>query len=370
MLGMRILYGVLGHGRGHATRALAVLPHLVNRHEVLVVAGGDAYHTLASAGYAVRAVRSFTYAYGSRGERSLLTSIARNGSTLFQVAFGGPAMRSLLDDVRGFGPDAAICDAEPWTHAAARRLGIPRISFDHFGVLTYCRPAIAPEDRLRILRDTAGYRLMVGKPEQVIVSSFFDAPAEPGVRVVGPLLRDEVCALSPERGGFLLAYLNRGEHQLVPHVEAALRAARVPVIVYGTARKGTDGTLEFRPPSNETFLRDLASSRAVFSTAGNQLVGEALYLGKPMLVMPEHTPEQRVNALALERMGAGQKVRFSEISGQILRSFLAREDEYRERIPKHVRDGRKDALAALEGAISSLGRRPARAPAFPSWRVA
>jgi uncharacterized protein (TIGR00661 family) len=367
---MRILYGVLGHGRGHATRALAVLPHLVARHDVLVVAGGDAYHTLGSAGYAVRAVRSLTYAYGARGERSLWTSLARNASTLLQVAAGGPAMRTLVDDVRRFDADVAICDAEPWTHMAARRLGIPRISFDHFGVLTYCRPAIAPEDRLRILRDTAGYRMMVGKPEQVIVSSFYDAPAEPGVRVVGPLLRDEVCALSPQRGGFLLAYLNRGEHQLVPHVEAALRAAGVPVVVYGTSRKGASGPLEFRAASNDGFLRDLAACRAVFSTAGNQLVGEALYLGKPMLVMPEHTPEQRVNALALERMGAGEKIRFADVSAAALRSFLAREEAFRERIPQCVKDGRKDAIAALDGAISALSRFRPRAPALPSWRVA
>jgi hypothetical protein len=37
---MRILYGVFGYGRGHATRALSVLPELMERHEVTVLAGG------------------------------------------------------------------------------------------------------------------------------------------------------------------------------------------------------------------------------------------------------------------------------------------------------------------------------------------
>ena len=45
---------------------------------------------------------------------------------------------------------------------------------------------------------------------------------------------------------------------------------------------------------------------AVVSTAGNQLVGEALYLGKPVLVMPERVNfEQAINAHYLEQSGAG-----------------------------------------------------------------
>jgi hypothetical protein len=39
---MRLAYGVFVHGRGHATRALAVLPELQERHEVVVLVGGDA----------------------------------------------------------------------------------------------------------------------------------------------------------------------------------------------------------------------------------------------------------------------------------------------------------------------------------------
>ena len=36
---MRIVYGIHGYGRGHATRALGVLPELRQRHEVLGLAG-------------------------------------------------------------------------------------------------------------------------------------------------------------------------------------------------------------------------------------------------------------------------------------------------------------------------------------------
>ena len=36
---LRIAYGVHGYGRGHSSRALAVLPELTKRHDVLVLAG-------------------------------------------------------------------------------------------------------------------------------------------------------------------------------------------------------------------------------------------------------------------------------------------------------------------------------------------
>ena len=40
---MRIVYGVHGYGRGHATRALAVVQSLAARHDVRLFACGDAY---------------------------------------------------------------------------------------------------------------------------------------------------------------------------------------------------------------------------------------------------------------------------------------------------------------------------------------
>jgi uncharacterized protein (TIGR00661 family) len=143
--------------------------------------------------------------------------------------------------------------------------------------------------------------------------------------------------------------LNRGQHQLTPSIEAALTALPLPVVVYGTARHGTARNLTFRPPSNGPFLDDLASCRAVFSTAGNQLVGEALWFGKPMLVMPEHTVEQRLNAAAVERLGIGRKVHPAGVTTRFIERFLADEGDFRGAMRSAVRDGRGEALSAIEG---------------------
>lgn len=359
---MRIAYGVFGYGRGHATRTAAVLPALQRRHDVLLLAGGQAYEIL-SRDYPV--CRIPTLGYGYRGaRRSNYLTLKQNLRPLLDLALCGPASRAVDALLGDFRPDAVVSDAEPWTHRAALRLGVPRIAFDHFGILVHCRHALPLLDRVRRARDAAAYRWLMGGPQRVIISSFYDAPPRrAGVRIVGPLLRDAVLAAQPRRGAHLLVYLNNGRHQFTPQMEAALRRIDVPVRIYGTPRQGASGRIEFRAPGDLPFVEDLASCRALLSTAGNQLMGEALHLGKPMLVMPEDCVEQRLNAAAVARLGIGMQVTAREFSAGVLQRFLAAENEYAAAIRTRIRDGRSAALAALEQFLVELtGRGPASVP--------
>lgn len=354
----RIVYGVHGYGRGHATRSLSVLPELRRLHEVLILAGGEAYAAIWPDLPVVR-IPTLGYYYGPRGRRSNWQTFKRNLPAVLDLILRGPAFQMVLDAVRDFRPDVVISDAEPYTHRVARRLHVPRIGFDHFGVMAYCRPPLPWGDRLLSRRDVLVYKALMGQPQRVIVSSFYDAPpARPGVCVVGPMLRPQVLSVQPRPGAFLLVYLNNGVHQFTPRVEAALRGLECRVLVYGTQRQGSQGNLEFRPPSNLPFIEDLAGCRAVISTAGNQLVGEALHLGKPMLVMPEDCVEQRLNAAELERMGIGMRIAADAISAAAIRAFLAQEQRFAARIRQHQRDGRTEALAAVERFIAELTTRP------------
>ena len=104
--------------------------------------------------------------------------------------------------------------------------------------------------------------------------------------MVGTIPRQAIRELTPTRGHHLLAYFNRGAERCGRHC-STLADSGCPVHVYGTNRRGWQGPLNFLPHSNLPFLEDLAGCRAVVSTAGNQLMGEAIYLGKPVLVLPE-----------------------------------------------------------------------------------
>lgn len=376
---MRLVYGVHGYGRGHATRALAVLPELTARHDVAVFAGGDAYSALwpecAGGNGRIRArlhrIPTLGYFYGSRRTRSNLRTFRGNLPCALDLLLRGPAYAMIAEAVRDFRPDVVVSDAEAWTGRIANDIGVPLVSFDHFGVMVYCRPPIAWYERAERRFDALVYQSLMGRPQHVIVSSFYDAPPRRrDVTIVGPLLRTEVQRVTPRRGQHLLVYLNKGRHQFTSRIEAALRSAGLPVHVYGTERRDTDGPLSFRPMSNLPFVEDLASCRAVISTAGNQLVGEAVHFRKPILVMPEDCVEQRLNAAAVARLGIGMRTGHRTLSAEIIRQFLANETSYLARIESAQRDGRREAIEALTQAMERLcPTAPSAAPPIEAPRA-
>lgn len=368
---MRVVYGVFGYGRGHATRALGVLPELARRHSLQIFASGRAYEMIAPQFADVVKTPVLDYTYLPSGKRCLWRTARDNFSKMSDAMFGGPALHDTMHAIRAFNPDIVISDCETYVHHAAARLGIPRIGFDHFGILTHCRPPLAAQDRVRAVRDVISYRMVVGFPARAVVSSFYDAPAvSRGVRCVGPLLRDEVQRVRPKRGEHLLVYLNNGDRQLLPHVEEALHGCGEDVVVYGTSRRGVDGRVDYRAPANMGFLEDVARAKALFTTAGNQLVGEALYLGKPMLVFPEHTVEQRVNGAALQRLGAGRMVDFEQVRADLIRAFLREAPTYAERVRGFSHDGKTEALDALDDFAKELVKERKAVGAAGAWRYA
>lgn len=356
---LRLLYGVHGYSRGHATRAAAVLSELTRDHEVLILAGPDAYDFLKGT-FDVVPIPSLRFIYGDQGRISPKATLSNNLPLVADLFLHGRRSREIAARVKAFDPQVAICDAEPWTHRTAARLGIPRVSFDHFGIMVYCDVPLAVGDRMKSLFDRLAYRLLMGRPERVLVSSFYSAPPKsPKVRVIGPLLGEEVHAIPRTRRDHILVYLNNGQHQLTPRLEGVLRSSGLPMIVYGANREGRDENLDFRPPSRRGFLEDLASARAIVSTAGNQLVGEALYFRRPLLVMPESTVEQRMNAAAVARLGVGEAMDFSELTTESLARFVERIPTYEAAARAHAVDGRQEALTLLSRWIEELdlGRR-------------
>lgn len=362
---MKIAYGVMGYGRGHAMRTMSVLPALMKEHEVTVFAGGDAFDVLAPLFPTVR-IPTIGYRYNARGGHSIPRTISENVAPMADLLFGGHGMEQVEREFKSRGIQLVISDSESWTHRTAARMKIPRISFDHVGIIAYCKPHFPPDLWLQGIRDGIGYRRLMGIPERILIASFYPAEgAYPGVKVVGPMLREEVKRLTPTRGDFLLCYFNKGEHQYRPHVDRALRLLDCPVVIYGTPLRGKVDNLDFRAPSNEWFVRDLAQCRAVLSTAGNQLTGEAIHFGKPMLALPEDAFEQRLNAYMIERMGVGMRADLNRLTPSDVDRFLANESLYVSHMGEHAGDGHGEAVATLHRYISELAQ---PAPLKPAKR--
>ena len=352
---VKILYGVHGYGRGHAVRAQAVLGELSRDCDVLVLAGDDAYDQLRGDHRVVR-IPVLRYYHNKRGRRSSWLTIRRNARVVLDLLFAGPAFQMVLREMRRFAPDVVLSDSEGWTHRAARALGIPRISFDHYGIMAYCSLEMSPLDRLICRLESLVYGMLVCEPERIIVTAFYEGRPRRGnvVKVVGPILRPEVRRARPAAGEHLLVYFSNAPVHFTPHIEESLGKLGCPVKVYGPDREGTAGNIEFCRIANVPFVRDLASCRAVFSTAGNQLISEAIHFGKPLLVMPEKALEQRLNAQFVHRWEIGMRTRAEDVSAELLRGFLDRTDEFAANMRSHRRDGLAEAVAAIKQAVAEL----------------
>ena len=163
---------------------------------------------------------------------------------------------------------------------------------------------------------------------------------------VGTLLRPEIHQLRPEQGRHVLAYLR----QLAStRALDALAECDQEVRVYGLGRREPDRNLRFFEIDEKRFLEDLASSDCYIGAAGNQTLGECLYLGKPVFAVPEAAHhEQLINSHFLRLAGAGDFVTLETVSASDIKGFWEIRDSFRGKTDPQKLNGTPHAVAALE----------------------
>ncbi|GAB4038441.1 glycosyltransferase family protein [Spirosoma gilvum] len=144
--------------------------------------------------------------------------------------------------------------------------------------------------------------------------SFDELPDKPGqrLRVMPPLLRQELTVRhrvsKADSEPFVLAYTTQPGLQ-TEVLKANQQRPDIPIRYFHPQTKVVEkrsDTLEFRPIDGRQYLDAMQHCRAVMTTAGFESVCEALYLGKPVLMMPQPAHyEQACNALDGQRVGAG-----------------------------------------------------------------
>ena len=130
------------------------------------------------------------------------------------------------------------------------------------------------------------------------------------IRVVPPLLRPEVKLLTPKSGNFYLAYMvNPGYAEEV--IFFARANPHLKIKAYWDKKNAAETehplpNLSFHRVHDRQFLQDMAECRGLVCTAGFESVCEAMYLGKPVMMIPVAGQyEQACNALDAEASGAG-----------------------------------------------------------------
>ena len=348
---MRILYGVTGEGLGHAMRSRVVAQHLFARgHEVKLVASGRARDYLARSFPDVERIPGFAMAY-----RDHQVSRARTlGRTLRAVR---PAMRESIAMYRtaisGFQPDVCISDFDSFSYLFAKRHSLPIISIDNQQVIHKCKHDDDIKEGLRA--DFQATRAFVKAKlpgcDHYVITSFFPAKVRDKFKdrttMVPPILREPVLRAEASRGDHVLVYqTSQSDETLFPTL-SRLRDQRF--VVYGRDEGDSPRNVVRKSFSEDGFVRDLASARAVVCNGGLSLLGEAIYLGKPILSVPvRHQFEQEMNARYVEKLGYGTSAR--KLDPDVLSTFLRDEEGYARAVRRHHHQDGNDEL------FSTLGR--------------
>jgi uncharacterized protein (TIGR00661 family) len=350
---VRILYGAVGEGLGHATRSSVVAQHLLEQgHEVKMVASGRAFPFLQAQLPDVEEIwgLSFVLEHGSVDSWKTFTKNVRGS------VHGVPAdWRRSSELARSYRPDLVIADFDGFAYLFAKMHRIPVISVDNIQMVDRCRhdSKILHGIRESYMTARAFVRAKIPRANHYLITTFFRPPLrKKRTTLVPSILRDEVLAARPEPGPHLLVYGRISETAI-----AALEASGVPCLVYG-ARDGLtedvqERNLRYRPFANEAFVNDLRTCRGVVASAGYSLMSEAVYLRRPMLALPLAGQfEQEMNARYLERMAFGTAA--DSLDEPALERFLEREPMHEEALAGYEQDGNVETLETVDRAIAEV----------------
>jgi len=141
---------------------------------------------------------------------------------------------SVLPELERARPDLVIADFEPIVPRAARRLGLPFVSFDHQHYLVVSDFSALPFWIRQEANLAAPFvRALYDWQQATIVSAFYRAPLKPAygdTTWVATLIRPEMVPIRPIHGRSLVAYVRR---YASPETLSALAASGREVRIYG-----------------------------------------------------------------------------------------------------------------------------------------
>ncbi len=203
---MKILYGVVGEGMGHATRSRVILNHLVQGHEVRIVVSGRAHAYLS---------KYFLDVVEIQGLRMVYEKDAVDRSrTFWEFLKGLPSMISgnfeaFIRMSEEFKPDVVISDFESFAYTFGKFHELPVISVDNMQILNRCELDIEVPERyqedFQIAKGIVKSKLP-GCHHYLITTFFFPPIRKERTSLYPPILRDEILEARPSQGDHLLVY--------------------------------------------------------------------------------------------------------------------------------------------------------------------
>jgi len=272
---MNIVLACNGEGFGHASRIVTLIKNLEMEHELLILSPDSTKEFIQK-----RTNPHPLYSIPCPGlikdedRIRYFKTLSSNMPLIFSLKKELERVKSIL---KSFGADAVISDFEPYAPRAAKALGIPVLQFNHPGVVKKS-PSLWPDALLtKIVAN-----IMMGPYDERLLCSFYQGD-------IGLLIREEIQSQKIKDSGRLAVYL-----------KDSYKAPAIKIL----DELGLD--YDLFPDKSKNYAQALASCKALITSAGHQSISEAIYLRKPVFVIPQRGQyEQRLNAQMLRKSGRG-----------------------------------------------------------------
>lgn len=348
---------------GHVMRSAVLLEALsAAGHDVRIVVSGRAADYLEARypGQVTR-ITGLELAYEDNVVHKMKTAL----KTLKALKGLPSNFRRYAEMARDFSPAVVISDFESWTYWFARGQRIPILSVDNMQIIPRCHhdENVIGKNMRNFLLVKSIVRSKLPRCNHYLITTFFYPPTKRKRTTLHPPILRKVILDAREQtknGDHVVVYQSGTSHDVL--VEE-LRQVEVPVRVYGLRRDLTEPLVEdnltFMPFSERGFIQDLATSRAVVAGGGFTLMGEAIYLGKPMLSVPVGGQfEQILNASYLRELGYGERV--DHITAEVLKRFLDRAPRFADNLADFEHDHNMGLIETLARRMEAAVKEGAR----------
>ena len=314
---MKFLFIVQGEGRGHLTQAITLENVLLRSgHEVVEILVGKS-ESRRLPGFFTRSVHAPVKQFVSPNflptPAKKRVNITR--SVLYNIAKVPEYLRSMHyinERIIKTGADMVINFYELLTGLTyfLYRPEVPQVCIGHQYLFLHKDFEMPEKHKIGMKLLNMFTRLTALGAKEYLALSFRSMKDDKSkrIKVVPPLLRRDVFRQEVTNGDYIHGYMvNSGFSECImrwhkEHPETPLRFfwdrwEETPV-------KKIDETLSFYQLDDVEFLRQMSGCKAYASTAGFESVCEAMYLGKPLMMVPAHI-EQECNAYDAMKSSAG-----------------------------------------------------------------
>ncbi|MBQ6688184.1 MAG: glycosyltransferase [Bacteroidales bacterium] len=314
---MKYLFIVQGEGRGHLTQAMTLEMLLLERgHEVVQVLVGKSPQRQLPLFFKsglkapVKEFESMNFMPSADNKRpDMFKTVILNSFEFHRFI---PSIQFIRDEIRASGADVVVNFYELMAGMTYffHRIDVPMVCIGHQYLFLH-KDFGLPKEKYpgSMALDFFSRLTSIGAVKHLALSfREMDADMDHNIYVVPPLLRREVLEAIPETGEYIHGYmLNSGFaeeifqwHEANPDVELRFfwdkwDEGKIKVI---------DDKMTMYLIDDKEFINQMKGCWAYASTAGFESICEAMYLGKPVLMVPSHI-EQEINGFDARRSNAG-----------------------------------------------------------------